>query len=123
MGGREAFALWQLPKSTTEETSSILIVRIGLRSPWSMFCCAAVILTGTLSAMGVAQALPPPGDGDYDLPATITVDTLTRIAESHRTAGNALGVEFELTEVQHRSLRSFLDRVLSDDSGKLSRHP
>jgi hypothetical protein len=51
---------------------------------------------------------------DY-LSGTISISTLKRIANAKRVTGNALGVDFELTESQRQAIRAFLERVLSDD--------
>lgn len=51
---------------------------------------------------------------DY-LTAMISIDTLKRIAGAKRIAGSALGIDFELNESQASALRTFLERVLSDN--------
>jgi hypothetical protein len=51
---------------------------------------------------------------DY-LPATISVETLERLARAKHVDGNALGLEFEFTDFQLDAIRKFYARVLSSD--------
>lgn len=58
------------------------------------------------------------GLSDY-LPAPLSVDTLNRVAAAERVRIRALGLEFELTGSQRRAVRTFLERVLSDNPAQL----
>ena len=49
------------------------------------------------------------------LPAEISVETLGRLARAKHIDGNALGLEFELSELQLRAIRTFYERARSDD--------
>lgn len=60
------------------------------------------------------------GGIDY-VSANVPVAILTRIAQAKRVTGNALGLEFELTESQRRAVRAFLERVLSDNPAQFSK--
>lgn len=56
------------------------------------------------------------GDGGMShLQMTITIEMLRKIAHAKRVEGNALGLEFELSDSQRRALRVFLDKVVSDN--------
>jgi len=61
------------------------------------------------------------GDAWNYLPTNVPVTTLTQIAQAKRVTGNALGVEFELTESQVRAIHAFLDRVLSDNPAQFGK--
>jgi hypothetical protein len=51
------------------------------------------------------------GVGSDSLPATVSIETLQRIAGAQRVAGNALGFPFELSDSQRRAVRAFLARI------------
>jgi len=59
-------------------------------------------------------ALATDSVSDY-LQASVPVPELKRIANAKRVTGNALGVQFELTEPQRQAIRVFIGRVLSDN--------
>lgn len=49
--------------------------------------------------------------------AEASIDTLARLARAKHIDGNALGLEFELTDSQLKAIRTFYERVLSDNPG------
>ena len=49
------------------------------------------------------------------LPAEISVEVLARLARAKHIDGNALGLEFELSERQLNALRTFYERTISND--------
>ena len=51
------------------------------------------------------------GVGSDYLPAAVSIETLQRIADARRVAGNALGFPFELSDAQRLAVRAFLERV------------
>lgn len=51
------------------------------------------------------------------LPAEISIDTLARLARAKHIDGNALGLEFVLTDFQLNAIRTFNERVGSDNPG------
>src|SRR5688500_4513893 len=53
------------------------------------------------------------GVGSDYLPATVSIETLQRIADARRVTGNALGFPFELSGAQRLAVRAFLARVTS----------
>jgi hypothetical protein len=67
-----------------------------------------------LGSQGRAFGLISGTPSDY-LSEPISIDTLRQIAGAHRITGNALGLDFELSESQRRALGAFLERVLSDN--------
>lgn len=54
------------------------------------------------------------GVSDY-VPARVPLPTLKQIAAAKSVRVNALGLEFELTDSQRQAVRTFVDRILSDD--------
>jgi hypothetical protein len=56
---------------------------------------------------------------DY-LPVTISVETLGQLARAKHIEGNALGLEFALTDFQRHAIRTFYERVLSDNPARFS---
>jgi hypothetical protein len=55
--------------------------------------------------------------------ATISIDTLKRIASAASISGDLLGTEFVLAPSQRAALARFLERVLSDNPGLLPEDP
>lgn len=51
------------------------------------------------------------------LPVEVSIDTLGRLASAKHIDGNALGLEFELTDSQLKAIRTFYERVRSDNPG------
>ncbi len=54
------------------------------------------------------------GLSDY-VPARVPLPTLKQIAAAKSVRVKALGLEFELTDSQRQAVRTFVDRILSDD--------
>jgi hypothetical protein len=55
------------------------------------------------------------GVGASYLPVELSVEVLARLARAKHIDGTALGLEFELTDFQLTAIRTFYERVLSDD--------
>ena len=51
------------------------------------------------------------------LPVEVSIETLRRLASAKHIDGNALGLEFELTDSQLKAIRTFYERVRSDNPG------
>jgi hypothetical protein len=49
------------------------------------------------------------------LPAEVSIEVLARLARAKHIDGTALGLEFELSDFQVKAIRTFYDRVRSDN--------
>ena len=73
----------------------------------------AFVLDGG-ETLDLAPAVAADADGGIvSVAATISIETLNRLGRARSVAGNALRLEFALTESQRRAVAAFADRVQS----------
>ena len=62
------------------------------------------------------------GVGSSYLPVQLSLEVLARLARAKHIDGKALGLDFELTDFQLTAIRTFYERVLSDDPAGFQKH-